>query len=172
MGVVLIGLLVCCAAGYFVGLPALQENVRDDIADALSTEVSEQVSVQLPDGQVIEAGTYRISIVDIENQIEANLGQGTVEELSIRADGQEIVFTVGSGGQSIEYRGTPDVENGDLVMRNMQGGGVLDWFLPADTLGDSIEMAVNTIFGQQGLEITSLRLEGDELVLEAEETAP
>lgn len=173
VGVVLIGLLLCCAGGYLFGLPVLQDRLRDDMANAFSTEVSDQITGQLPAGQVVQAGEYRISVAAIQDRIEANLGESNIDQFSIRTEGQDIFLRVGTTGQSVEYRGTPGAENGRFVMNDMRGGGgFVDWFMSADALGSAVEMAVNRTMQNQGLQVTSAQIMGDDLILETQETTP
>lgn len=163
--------LLCCVLGYFVALPRVQDNVREGIANQLSTQVSRQFAAQVPSGGQAGAGEYRLSLGDIERQLQGGMAATTVDSMSIRAEGSQLVFSLGSGGQDIEYRGVPTVNaDGQLEITDMTStGGPLDYIMPPDKLGGAIERGVNGYLEAQGLRLQDLRLEGNDLVFEIAE---
>lgn len=164
-------LLVCCGVLYFVGLPEFQNRVRDELADELSTRVAIQLQSQLPDGVGMEAGEYRIGLVSLEHQITSGLGQGAIENFDITSEGDRLVISMGSGGQMLEYRGTPTVNaNGQLEITDMSSnGGVTDYLLPPDKLAGAVERGVNNYLAAEGLRLQDVRLEDDWLVMSVTE---
>lgn len=167
--IILIVLLVLCAAlAYFVGLPRLQDTVREEIAEEFSTQVARQIGAQIPEGVPVGAGEYRLSLGDIEQQIAGNADTSTVDALSLRSDGDELVLSVASNWQTIEYRGIPAVSpDGEFVLTDVQSsGGPVNYVLPPDQLGGAIELGVNNYLQAQGLQLQDVRLEGSDLVFD------
>jgi len=156
-------LLLACIVGYFVGIPRFRDSVGDGISESISTEVSEQLGT----GQ-IGPGTYTLSVGDLQRQLESQLDGQNVEDfgISVSPQGLSVAFT--SNGQDIGYSGMPAAENGELVVNDMTvDNDVLGFILPADKLANAIEDGVNSYFSAQGLEIGSLQLGDDEIVIEA-----
>lgn len=160
-------LLLCCVVGWFVGIPRLRDSIEGDLSDSISTEVSEQVSERAGAAD-IGPGTYPISVADMQRQLASTLSSQSIEDFDISVDSSGMSISFVSGGQAIGYTGVPTAENGELVMDNMQvDNDALGFFMPADRLGNAIEGGVNTYFDAQGLDIGSLELGNDELIVEA-----
>lgn len=156
-------LLLCCVVGWFVGVPRLRDSIEGDLADSISTEVSEQIGPA-----DIGPGRYEISVADMQRQLASTLTSQNIDDfnISVDASGMSIGFT--SSGQTIGYTGLPTAQNGELVMDNMAvDNSALGFFMPADRLGNAIERGVNSYFDAQGLDIGSLELGNDELIVEA-----
>lgn len=163
-GVFLGLLLVCCLALIFVGVPRFQNSLRNEMAHALSTEVAVQVPADKLGG-----GDYTISLAELENKLNASINTNGVNGVSLTANGQqlELAFTT-SGNNKVAYTGTPTVQNGKLVMTDMKiNNSTLGFFMPADKLGNAIEDGVNSFFEANGLKITSLTVQGDQIVVHA-----
>lgn len=163
----LIGLLVLCAAlAYFVVLPRIQDTVREEVAQQFSTQIARQIGAQLPEGVPVRAGEYRLSLGDLEQQIADNADTSTVDSLSLRSDGDELVLSVASNWQTIEYRGVPGVSpDGEFMLTDVQSsGGPLNYLLPPDQLGGAIELGVNKYLQAQGLRLQDVHLQGSDLV--------
>ena len=164
-------LLVCCGLLYFVGLPEFQNRLRDELGNELSTQVANQFEGQLPSGVGLEPGEYRIGLDTLEQRITSGLGQGTVDDFSITATGGELVITLGSGGQSLEYRGTPTVNSsGELEINDMSSnGGVAYYILPPDKLAGAVELGVNNYLATEGLYLQGVQVDGDAMILQIAE---
>lgn len=168
----IIGLLVlCCVLAWFVGLPRLQNQIRDDLANELTTQVANQLQAQLPAGVDLKPGRYSLSLASLEDEVSGQMSDQTIDAFRIYGEGRELVLSVGSGGQTFEYRGVPGVSaNGDLVMDDMRStNNFVGSVLPPDKLGDAVENAVNRYIGAQGLRLSDVRIEGDQLVFEIRE---
>lgn len=156
-------LLLCCVVGWFVGIPRFRDSIESDLSDSISTEVADQIGT--PD---IGPGRYEISVADMQRQLASSFDAQNIEdfEISVDSSGMAIGFT--SSGQTIGYTGVPTVQNGLLVMDNMAvDNSALGFFMPADRLGNAIERGVNSYFDVQGLDIESVNLGNDELIIEA-----
>jgi hypothetical protein len=153
-------LLICCALGWFVGIPRLRDSVADGISDAIGTEVAIQFS---DTAGTLDPGTYTLSIADLQEQISTQDDSTTSDfEMSVDESGMAISFT--SGSQTFGYSGTPVARDGQLVMENMEvDNDALGWIMPADRLGETIEKGINGYFEAQGLQIDSLELGNDEI---------
>lgn len=163
----LIALVLCCAIGYFVALPRFHQQVEDEVARVLSTEVAQRIDEQVPVPGNVPAGDYRISLSDIERQISGGSQNLQVEGLVLRAEGQEIVIGFSVADASTEYRFTPDVSpEGYLRMAEMRGdGGIVERLLAPESLGNAIETSVNNYLQANGLYLENVALDGDDLVL-------
>jgi len=156
-------LLLCCVVGWFVGIPRFRDAIEGDLSNSISTEVADQIGVA-----DIGPGRYPISVADMQEQLAGTLSSQNVEnfDISVNPDGMTINFT--SNGQTVGYSGVPVAENGQLVLENMEvDNGVLGFFMPAERLGNAIETGVNNYFDAQGLDIASVELGNDEIVVEA-----
>jgi len=167
VGGTLVLLLLCCALGWFVAIPRVRDDIRNELADNLATNVATQIGSQLPSGQQIPTGRFSISVAEIEDQIQRNFSQTSVDAVNIAAENGEILLSVESGGQTLDYRGVPVAENGRLVMTQMEGSS--DWanfILPPDKLGEAIEQGVNDYFATQDVRIETIQLTGNDLIVQ------
>lgn len=164
-------LALCCLLAYFVGLPRVQDSLRDEVSKQFSTQVARQIDAQLPSGTRLTPGEYRLSLDELQRQFATDSSGNQVDAVNIRAQGDEIVLTIEASGQKMEYRGVPEVNtNGDLEMTHMtSNGGALDYFMPPDKLGEAVALGVNNYVGAQGLSLQDVRLEGDDLVFDVVE---
>lgn len=156
-------LLLCCVVSWFVGIPRFRDSIEGDLANSISTEVSDQID--LAD---IGPGRYPISVADMQQQLAGTLSSQNVEnfDISVDPDGMTIRFT--ANGQTAGYSGVPIAEDGQLIMENMEvDNGVLGFFMPADRLGSAIESGVNNYFDAQGLDVGGVELGNDKIIVEA-----
>lgn len=162
--------LICCVLLWFVGLPRFQDSIADSLGDGLSTEVANQIDTT---GADLAPDTYRISMTQLEQQLQDSGGTQNVDDITFSAENGEIVLNFGSQGQSFGYSGVPVAENGRLELTEVSadGGGFLNNLFPADKLADAVEGGVNSYFEARGLDIASVTAENDELVIEAVEAA-
>jgi hypothetical protein len=165
-------LFLICVIGvillWFVGRPWLQDQAQEGIRDAISTAVAEQIPA--PPSGTIEPGTYTLTEAALQQEINASLDAQNVDDLviDITPTGLSIEL-VAEGDQDIRYSGTPTAVGGLLVMTNMEASdSFLEWFLPADDLGDAIEEAVNTYLANNNLTLADLDMTDTELVLVTE----
>jgi hypothetical protein len=163
---VLLSLVLCCVLGVFVFLPRFHEAIENEVTTVLSTEVADAIGNQVPDGANVEAGTYRISLTDLQRQIVGGSENLQVEGMVLRGDGGDIVLGFEVTNASAEYRFTPVANGGALELTNMRGeGGVVQQLLAPEALGGAIERSVNGYLDAQGLTLQDVAVEGDELVL-------
>ena len=154
-------LLLCCIVGWFFGIPRLRDTLSDELSDELSTQVAIQLDAS---GIDLAAGTYTLSVADLQQQIDANLDSSTTSDFVISVDpnGMDVNFT--SGTQEFGYSGVPVALDGKLVMDDMSvNNDALGWFMPADRLGETIEDGINNYFAAQNLQIESIEL-GDDTI--------
>jgi hypothetical protein len=164
-----VGLLVlCCVLGYFVALPRVQDSIRDELGNGITTQVAQQIDAQLPSGANLSPGEYRIALSDLEQHVTDGSTASQIDSLNVTGEGSEIVLSINASGQTVEYRGVPTVNaNGELEMTQMTSTGVaLDYVLPPDKLGQAISAGVNTYVQTQGLKLQGVRLDGNELVFD------
>jgi hypothetical protein len=158
---------MCCAIAYFVALPRFHQQVEDEIARVLSTEVAQRIEAQVPGVGNVPAGEYRISLQDVERQVTGGSANLQVEGLTLRGEGQEIIVGFAVADASTEFRFTPEVSpEGYLRMSDMRGGGgIVEQLLAPEALGNAVERSVNTYLQANGLYLQDVTLNGDDLVL-------
>jgi hypothetical protein len=153
--------LVCCGLGWFVVIPRIQDSVSDEISNTLSTEIASQLDTVPGD---LDAGTYTLSVADLQAQIDANLDSGTASDFDISVDQQGIDIGFVSNNQEIGYSGVPVARDGQLVVEDMTvDNDVLGFLLPADRAAGIIEDSVNSYFAARDLEIQDITLGNDEI---------
>jgi hypothetical protein len=170
IGVLAVLALLCCVVGWFFGLPRFQNAFADSIGEALSTEVANQVAVSgVTPGQ---AGTYTISMADLERQIERSGNINNVEDIGFTAENGRIELRFGSTGQSFDYTGVPVAQDGRLELTDVtsSGGGFLERLFPAGKLANAVEDGINSYFETQNLRIVNITAENNQLVIETEPT--
>lgn len=163
-GVFVVLIFVCCLVLLFVGVPRFQNSLKNEMAHALSTEVA----VQVPDTK-LNGGTYTISLAELQNKLSSSVNSNGVNGITLTSNGQQLELAIAtSGNNRVSYTGTPTVQNGRLVMEDMQtNNSTLGFFMPADKLGNAIENGVNDFFKANNLTITSLKVQGDQIVITA-----
>jgi hypothetical protein len=73
-----------------------------------------------------------------------------------------------TNGQDLVYTGRPVVENGQIVIQDMEvDNGVLNFFLPADKVSRLIENGLNDYLAARGLQAESLILGEGEITFTA-----
>jgi hypothetical protein len=154
--------------GYFVALPRFHQQIEDEVARVLSTEVAQRIDAQVPSAGNVTAGEYRISLDDIQRQISGGSQNLQVEGIEIRADGQDLVIGFAVSDASTEFRFTPDVSpEGYLQMTNMRGdGGIVERLLAPESIGNAIETSVNNYLQANGLFLEDVNLSGNDVVLD------
>lgn len=167
IGGVFLALVLCCAVGYFVALPRFHQQVEDEIARVLSTEVAQRIDAQVPNAGDVPPGEYRISLEDMQRQVSGGSENLQVEGMEIRGEGEDIVIGFTVSDASTEFRFTPGVTpEGYLQMTNMRGdGGIVERLLAPESIGDAIETAVNNYLQANGLFLEDVTLSGDNVVL-------
>jgi hypothetical protein len=165
-------LLLCCVVLWFVGIPRLQDQIADSVSEALGTEVAQQLDTQLdvPGGE-LEAGTYTISVADLQRELDSNVDDSSSTSdfvIAVDSTGIEIGFT--SGTQDFGYSGRPVAENGEIRIDDMEvNNSTLGFIMPADKVATMIEDAINGYFSERGLEIESIQLGNDTITVTAVE---
>ncbi len=162
-------LILCCVLGWFVGIPRIQDGVSDEISGVLSTEIAGQLDSVPGD---LDAGTYTLSVADLQAEIDANLDSSTASDFDISVDPQGIAINFESNNQQIGYSGVPVARDGELVIEDMTvDNDVLGFLLPADRAAGIIEDSVNSYFSARDLEIQSIELGNDEITFTTVEAA-
>ena len=157
VGIFFLLIVICVGVVWFVAVPRVRNSVSDGVANSISTQVADQFR-----GTPVSAGTYTLSVADLNRQFEQNV-QG-VNNAKISVDPSQLSLSFTSNNQSFGYTGVPVAKDGKLVLQNMKvDNSTLGWFLPAGKLGQAIEQGVNAYFAGQGLQIDSLQLGNGEI---------
>lgn len=156
-------LLICCVLGYFVAIPRLRDSVSDSITEQLSTEVADQLA---PPSGNLEAGTYTLSVADLQQQIDANTDSSSETNFGILVTPNGMTIDFDSGSQTFGYTGVPVVRNGKVELDDMQvDNEALGWIMPADRVASIIENGINDYVSSQGMQVESLELGDNEITL-------
>lgn len=157
LGIFALLIVVCAGAVWFVAVP----RIRDDVKNGVANEISTQIAVQFK-ATPSAPGTYTLSVADLNTQFQNNVKDVNDARISVNSTGLSLSFT--SNSQSFGYTGTPVARDGKLVMDNMEvDNSTLGWLLPAGKLGNAVEKGVNDYFATQGQQIDSLTLGDDEI---------
>jgi hypothetical protein len=156
--------LLACGAGYFIGLPRLQDGLSDEISDVISTQVAEQIPAVNGSAQ---PGEYTFNEAVLQDAFARNVDTESVDDFLIRITPENLEFVIGiEGGEDIAYSGVPVAINGQLEMTNMETNeGFFDRIYPADKLGDAIEEAVNDYLDANGLQVSDVQLVDGEMTI-------
>lgn len=141
LGSMFLCLLVCIGI-YFVGLPYLHKKEKTYVAQQFSTVVAQQIPRVKG---TVQPGDYKVTDKELNDYLNLNLDSSSVDSASVHIATNSIQFTIkAKGGQESTYTGTPSVVNGQIQMKNMKtDNSALEFFLPADVVGDAIEKSVN-----------------------------
>lgn len=152
-------LLLCCIVLWFVGVPRIQDSVANVFSEELSTQVANQID-SAPG--TLEPGTYTISVADLQRELDAAINtsdSSTTSDFAISVNSAGITVGFTSGTQHFGYTGRPDVENGQIVIEDMDvDNDVLAFIMPADKVAGIVENGLNNYFAARGLEVESLVL--------------
>jgi hypothetical protein len=163
----ILGLCVLsCAALVFLGLPAVREGLRDEIEEAVSTEVAQQIPA--PPGGQAEPGEYTMTEDSLEASLRDNVDEGGDSDGDVFVDITTVGIEIGviSRGQNATYTGTPVVEDGRFVVRDPESSSrFLSFLLPEDDFANALEDAVNGYLADNNLELSALELTDDAIVL-------
>lgn len=162
-----VALILCCALAWFVALPRFHDQIEDELAEVLSTEVADTIDQQVSGVSDVPAGEYRISIAEIQRQISGGSDNLQVEGMSVRTEGEEIVIGFDVSNADAEFRFTPAITpEGYLDMSNMRGeGGIVERLIGPESIGNAIETSVNNYLQANGLYLQDVAVDGDDLVL-------
>jgi hypothetical protein len=149
-----------------VALPRFQDEIVDEVAQGLSTEIANQVDTA---PGTLEPGTYTVSLADLEREINAQLStEDSASDFVMTTQGDLIRVGFSTNGQDLVYTGRPVVESGQIVIQDMEvDNGVLNFFLPADKVASLIENGLNDYLEARNLQAESLTLAEGEITFTA-----
>lgn len=159
-------LVICLGLGWFVGVPRIRDSVSHGIQEGIGTQISRELGVAN-----VGSGEHTINLSTIAGQMQTQLKDAGIEDITLTGDGQFLYLSMTSRGSKAVYSGKPEVVNGKLVMTDMStSNNVLGFFMPAGRLGDAIELGVNNYFAAQGQRIVSLAIDTTTLSVVTEPT--
>ena len=161
LGLCLLGCVIVFAAG----VPAFRNEVRDGVHDAVATEVASQIPPAT--GGATQPGSYTLTAAALQSGLRQNFDDdGDDQDLIVRVKAAQIEIGVTSQGQDAIYTGTPAVEDGALVMRDMTTeNGFVGYLLPPSTIAGAIEDAVNDYLAANNLRLDSVQIADGEITL-------
>ena len=156
--------LLACVVGVVFGLPAFRDNVREDVADGIATEIARQIPA-LP-GDAPPPGDYTVTAASLQQHLRAESDAANVEDIVVRITPTALEFGFASQGQEILYAGTPRAENGRFVLPDLDANNdVLEFFLPPGDLARAVEDGVNRYLELHDLRLDALELGDGEMTL-------
>lgn len=167
VGGVLVALVLCCGIGYFVALPRFHDRIETELTTVLSTEVAGVLDREAGAGDRVGPGEYRIPLSDLERTVEGGSDNLSVEGLTVRGEGDDLVLAFAVRDASAEFRYTPRVTpEGYLELGNVRGdGGFVERLLAPESIGNAVENSVNSYLQANGLYLEDVTVTADELVL-------
>lgn len=151
-------LLLCVGAGalgWFVGLPAVRDGVRDTIAGGVSTEVARRIPAT--PGRGVAPGTYVVTEAEVEASLRESFQTDDPDDLVVRLSPAGIELGFSTRGQDVVYTGRFAAEAGRLVLREMATTNEgLAFVLPPDDLGRAIADAVNGYLAANDLRLDAV----------------
>lgn len=152
--------VVLVGASYFVFLPRAQDELAEEVEQAIGTQTARVVD-RLPS---LDAGTVVLTEESFSNSfIDAFSGDSLV---TITPERVEIEASIDQTNSSIGYSGVPAAEDGRLVINDFEATSDASRFvLPADKLKDALEEGINRALTAQGLEVTDVQLGEGQLTL-------
>ena len=169
-------LIIGALAAAFVGLGIVRPLVKDEIGDELGRVVATQVVQQLAPGDgtpELTAGTYTISADEINDELRSNAdAYEPLEspEITIDPDGLELSFE--AFGRESSYRGGVAVENGRIVLTDVEASGLARRVLPAGDVQEILELELNEYIADAGLIVEDVELSDGALTLTTASASP
>jgi len=150
---VLLGLCVLCAgAGYFVGLPRVQDQLETSIGEAVGTHVAPKMAGAPP------AGPGTATITEDELNAEIDTGDPNLEDLRVSITPDYLEFRFGEQGQELTYRTSVTVVDGRFAVVDPTLTGVPSWILPERSVSEGLVEGINTYLEANGLTLISVAL--------------
>jgi hypothetical protein len=160
---VLLGLCVLCAgAGYFVGLPRIQDQLETSIGEAVGTHVAPKMAGAPP------AGPGTATITEDELNAEIDTGDPNLEDLRVSITPDYLEFRFGEQGQELTYRTAVAAVDGRFAVVDPTLSGVPSWILPESSVSDGLVQGINTWLETNGLTLTSIVLGNGEMTVTTE----
>lgn len=169
-------LIIAALAAAFVGLGIVRPLLKDEIGDEIERVVATQVAQQLAPGDgtpEFTAGTYVISADEINDDLRRNSDAYEPldsPEITIDPDGLELSFE--AFGQESSYRGGVAVENGRIVLTDVEASGLAERVLPANDVQEILEGEFNGYILDAGLIVEEAQLSDGELILTTASAVP
>ena len=172
----LAALIIAGLAAAFIGFGIVRPLLKDEIGDELGRVVATQIAEQLAPGDgtpELTAGTYTISAAEINDELQANSdAYDPLEspEITIDPDGIELSFE--AFGRESSYRGGVAVQNGRIVLTDVEASGLAERVLPADDVQEILELELNEYVADAGLIVEDVELSDGELILTTASAGP
>lgn len=158
--------LLICVAVFFIGLRAARDSVHDDVANAVSSAISQQIAAVPRSNDPI---TIDISGEDIARQVAFQYNDDglDINDIVVRfVSPDQVELGIDASGRDILYTATLGVENGELIVTNVDGNiRAVTFLLPGGRVGDALETGVNNALSAENLTLESLQVLGDRLRL-------
>lgn len=161
--------VIACAAGYFIGLPRLRDNLREPLEEVVGTQIAAQIAPN--PGVTPEPGTYVISEDDLNAGLLAEVDQtNTFDNVGVTLAPNGFTIRFETRNEGVTYSGNVTAVNGKLKVIDLSGDGALTFFLPEKEVAKALENAVNGYLTANGLKLASAKLGNGTLTLTTEAT--
>lgn len=169
-------LIIAGLAAAFVGLGIVRPLVKDEIGDELGRVVATQVVQQLAPGNGtpdLTAGTYTISAAEINDELRGSTDDfGPLDSPEITIDPDGLTLSFEAFGRESSYRGGVAVENGRIVLTDVEASGLAQRVLSAGDVQEILEQELNAYIADAGLIVENVELSDGELILTTASAGP
>lgn len=158
--------LLICVAVLLIGLRAARNSVHDDVANAVSSAVAQQIAAVPRSNEPI---TIEITAEDIARQVTLQYEDDGMEIDDMVVEflaPDQMIIGLSPEGRDIKYTATLAVEDGELVVTDIEGNiRAVTFLLPEGRVGDAIEVGVNDVLFAQNFVLESVTVTQDRLRL-------
>lgn len=167
IAVILLGLLLglcvlCAGAGYFVGLPRVQDELETSIEEAVGTYVAPKFVGIEPAGPGVAV------ITEEELNAEIDSGDPNLEDLRVEITPDYLEFQFGEQGRELTYRTGVAAVDGRFAAVDPTLDGVPSWILPESSVTDGLVDGINDYLEANALTLTSVVLGDGEMTVTTE----
>lgn len=143
--------------------PRVADVVATNIRTSIEDSVRDRIQAELGD---LESGTLTISEAEINQRLHEGRDMGPVDEFDVNIRPEGISAEMSAYGLSGDYSADVVVEDGQIRLVNGSVGGPLQYVVDHAEVERVAAETINQVLNESGYEITSIRLEEGELVLE------
>lgn len=165
----LAGLIIGVVAVAFVAVAIVRPFLQDEVGNELERVFATQIVRQLAPGAgtpELTAGSYTISAAEINAELRQNADDyDPLDDLRITIDPGGLELGFDAYGSENSYRGGVAVEDGRLVLTDIDASGVAERVLPAEDVQEIIERELNDYVAAAGLVVTDVALADGEMTL-------
>ena len=167
--------VICLGAGYFAGLPWVQDRVSNEVADTVEGKVARSMSSREVSRNriVVNANELDINNTVFSSDVAINVTNDGTEISGFSTDiTEDRIRVVGGDPDDLAYTAVPTVENGRIVLTDVEAGPgrwhIITLLLPEDAFASGLEDGINRALAAKGLRAVDVRLGDGTMTIETE----